>query len=45
VNVVPALRQLQTQFCGYYPAATVSGIAGDPNLHSAFSKDLSIRWP
>src|SRR6266403_1872819 len=35
VHVVPALCQLQTKFRGHYPAATVGGIAGDPDLHSA----------
>src|SRR5207245_9565285 len=45
MNFVAALSQLQPQFCRNHPAATISRIAGDADLHARPSHlSLHIRW-
>jgi len=42
MDIVPAMGQLQAQFRGHHAAASVSGIAGDPDLHRSLPDAADI---
>src|SRR5215468_6042439 len=45
MDVVSALCQFEAQFRGHHPAASIGGIAGDPDLHRALRDTCRYRWP
>src|SRR5262249_42709866 len=45
MDVVSTVRQFEPQFRGHHAAASVGGIAGDPDLHCPLRDTCRYRWP